>query len=632
MLDCAQMRRGHDSLAVDAKEVGTVGKTGVLNMVRTSFLCAAILAVSQPIPVGASERGAGASHAIAMHGAPAYPADFKAFAYVNPDAPQGGRLTLSLPGTFDSFNPFIVRGSAPSFVRNMVVESLMVRGYDEPFTLYGLLAQTVETDAQGSYVTFTLDPRARFSDGQPVTADDVLFSLALLRDKGRPNYRLYYGKVAQAEKVGERGVRFTFSAPDRELPLIMGMMPVLARHATNPDTFPETSLVPPVGSGPYQVSKVDTGASVTLTRRPDYWANGLPVARGFYNFTELRFDYFRDANTEFEAFKRHLVDARFETDPTRWQTGYDFAAVQSGAVIKEVIPTGLPRPHYALVFNTRRPQFADIRVRRAINELFDFPWINRSFYYGLYARTVGYFDGSDLSAVGRPASDAERHLLAPFSGEVQPEVMAGTFRPPAADGSGRDRIRLAAALGLFAQAGWDLRAGQLVNRVTKQPFSFEVMVTTREQERLCLAFSSQLARAGISARVRMVDSVQFDARRSSFDFDMIPFIWYQSLSPGNEQAFYFGSEAASTPGTRNYMGMRSPAADAVTAALIDAKDQADLVAAARALDRVLISGAYGVPLFHAPGQWLARWSTIARPSRPSLYGTLPETWWSAPAP
>lgn len=637
VLDCAQMRRGHDSRAVGAKEAGAVRRNGVLKQalprpirlkqILRPLLCAAILAGSQPV---AAESGP--QHALAMHGAPAYPADFTAFGYVNPDAPQGGRLTLSLAGTYDSFNPFIVRGSAPGFIRNMVVESLMVRGYDEPFTLYGLLAQTVETDATGSFVAFTLDPRARFSDGHPVTVEDILFSYELLRDKGRPNYRLYYGKVAQAEKISERVVRFTFETPDRELPLIMGLMPILARHATDPATFSDTSLTPPLGSGPYSISRSDTGSSVTLARRTDYWADGLPVVRGFYNFTEVRFDYFRDANTEFEAFKRHLVDARFESDPTRWQTGYDFPAVKTGAVITEVIPTGLPKPHYALVFNTRRALFADLRVRRAINELFDFPWIDRSFYHGLYARTVGFFDGSELSAVGRPASDAERHLLAPFNNEIRPEVMAGTYLPPTADGTGRDRRKLAAALDLFAQAGWEVRAGKLVSRDSTTPFSFEIMVTTREQERLCLIFASQLARAGIDARVRMVDAVQFDARRSSFDFDMMPFIWHQSLSPGNEQAFYFGSAAASTPGSRNYMGMRSPAADALTAALIDAKDRAGLVAAARALDRVMISGAYGVPLFHAPGQWLARWATIARPTRPSLYGTMPETWWSAPAP
>ncbi|MEP9377737.1 extracellular solute-binding protein [Aquabacter sp. CN5-332] len=570
-------------------------------------------------------------HAIAMHGDAALPDGFDHFAYANPAAPKGGRLTLSVPGTFDSLNPFIVKGSATSFVRGNVVESLMVRSYDEPFTLYGLIARTVETDEARSYVQFALDPRARFSDGTPVTAEDVLFSWRLLRDKARPNYRLYYAKVAHAEALDPRTVRFTFEGPDRELPLIMGLMPVLARHATDEANFDSTSLTPPLGSGPYVVSSIQPGASVTLTRNPDYWGKDLPVTRGLHNFTELRFDYFRDGNTEFEAFKRGLIDARFEADPARWQTGYDFAAVREGDVIKEVIPTRLPKPHYALVFNTRRPIFADLNVRRAIIELFDFPWIDRNLYHGLYTRTAGFFDGSDLSALGRPASAMERALLLPYPGAVRKDVMAGTYKPPQADGSGRDRARLKAALDLLDDTGWRLKNGRLVNE-DGVPFSFEIMVATREQERLCLAFASQLARAGIQARIRMVDPVQFDARRNSYDFDMVPFTWGQSLSPGNEQAFYFGSDAAGTQGTRNYMGMRSPAADALIARLVAAVSRDDLETTSRALDRVLISGAYAVPLFHAPGQWLARWKQIQRPSTLSLYGTLPETWWRAPSP
>ncbi len=570
------------------------------------------------------------AHAIAMHGEPAYPPGFDHFAYANPAAPQGGRLTLSLPGTFDSLNPFIVKGSSTPFIRNNVVESLMARGFDEPFTLYGQLAQEVETDPARSFVTFTLDPRARFSDGTPVTADDVVFSYQLLREKGRPNHRLYYGKIARAQALAGRVVRFDFVSPDRELPLIMGLMPVFARHATDPDTFAETSLKPPLGSGPYTVVAVEPGASVTLAKDPSYWGRDLPTNRGFNNFAQLRFDYFREQNSEFEAFKRQLVDARFESDPGRWETGYDFPAARAGEVTREVIPTGLPKPHYALVFNTRRAVFADVRARRAIIELFDFAWLDRNFYHGLYTRTAGFFDGSELSAIGRKANAAERTMLAAFPGAVRADVLEGTYAPPAADGTGRDRLRLKAALDLFAQAGWQLKDTKLRRVDTGEPLRFEIMVTTREQERLCLAFASQLARAGITANVRIVDAVQFDARRNSYDFDMVPFVWGQSLSPGNEQAFYFGSAAADQPGTRNYMGMKSAAADTLIAAMIAANSRADLVAASRALDRVLISGAYGVPLFHAPGQWLARWTTIHLPSQPSLYGTLPETWWHTP--
>lgn len=582
------------------------------------------------VPTSGATANPVAAPAIAMRGEPLLPADFAAFPYANPDAPKGGRLTLSALGTFDSLNPFIVKGSAPGVLRNLVTESLMARSLDEPFTLYPLLARSIATDDTRSFVEFKLDPRARFSNGAPVTADDVVFSHALMRDMGRPNHRLYYAKVAKAEALDAQTVRFTFAEPDRELPLIMGLMPVFARASIDRERFEETSLAPLVGSGPYTVAHVDAGATVTLERDPSYWGADLPANRGFYNFDTLRLIYFRDANSEFEAFRKGLVDARFESDPGRWETAYDFPAVRSGEVVKETIPTGIPKPHYALVFNTRRPIFADIRVRRALIELFDFEWLDRAFYHDLYVRTASLFQGSALSALGRAADPRERTLLAPFADAVLPQVMEGTWRPPVSDGSGRDRARLKAALDLLAAAGWHLADGQLRNVTTGAPFVFEIMVATRDQERLTLAYAAQLRRAGIVANVRLVDAVQFDARRSAYEFDMVPYIWSQSLSPGNEQAFYFGSAAADTPGTRNYMGAKSPALDAAIAALIAARSEADVTAAARSVDRILMSGAYGVPLFHAPGQWLARWTRIAIPERPSLYGTVTETWWRAP--
>ncbi|MGU3493924.1 extracellular solute-binding protein [Xanthobacteraceae bacterium A53D] len=579
------------------------------------------------LPAAAGDFGP--VHAISMHGTPDEGPDFRHFPYANPDAPKGGRLTLSVLGTFDSLNPFIVRGLATQFVRGNVFESLMVRSYDEPFTLYALLARSIETDAERSFVAFDIDPRARFSDGKPVTAEDVKFSFDLLREKGRPNMRLYYSKIAAAQVEGSR-IRFTFHEPDRELPMIMGLMPILPRHAVDPETFDQTSLTPPLGSGPYRVESINAGADVLLTRNPDYWAKDLPVTRGLYNFDELRFSYFRDGNTEFEAFKSGLIDARFENDPGRWQTGYDFPAARKGLVVKETIKTGLPKPHYALVFNTRRAQFADVRVRRAMIELFDFEWLDRNFYYNLYGRTAGFFDGSDLSSLGRPASAAERAILQPSGETLRTDVMDGTYAPPKSDGTGLDRTRLRAAVALFAKAGWQIRDGRMRKVGSGEPFAFEIMVTTREQERLALGFASQMQRAGLTVNVRNVDAVQFDARRNAYEFDMVPFTWFQSLSPGNEQAFYFGSSSADTPGTRNYMGAKSPAVDAAIAALMAARTEDEVTAAARALDRALISGAYGVPLFHAPGQWLARWTRIAHPKQPSLYGTLPDTWWHVP--
>ena len=563
-----------------------------------------------------------------MHGEPALPAGFTRLPYADPAAPQGGRLVQGVLGTFDSLNPLIVKGIAPSSIRGYVVESLMARGYDEPFTLYGLIARSVETDASRSYVTFNLDPAAKFSDGKPVTAADVIFSWQLLRDKGRPNHRLYYAKVAKAEAVGEHAVRFDLAgSDDRELPLILGLMPVLARHAVKPETFEETSFQAPLGTGPYVVGDVDPGKSVTLKRNPTYWGRDLPINRGFWNFDEVRLDYYREANSNFEAFKRGLYDFRNDNDPGRWQTAYDFPAVRDGRVVKEALPTGVPKVSSFLVFNTRRAIFSDMRVREAISLLFDFEWINHSYFFGLYERTASYFDGSELSSHGRPADQREKALLAPFPDAVRTDILAGTWSPPVSDGSGRDRGTLKGALALFAAAGYELRGTELVERKSGQPFAFEILVTTRDEERLALLFAQSLKRAGIAARVRMVDAVQYEGRRLSYDFDMIQNRWDQSLSPGNEQAFYWGSAAAEQPGTRNYMGIRSPAVDAMIAALLKAEGRDDFVSAVRALDRLLLSGFYTIPLFHLPAQWVARWTTVTRPGTTSLYGYLPETWW-----
>jgi len=570
-------------------------------------------------------------HAIAMQGEPALPAGFAAFPYVDPNAPKGGRLVQGALGTFDSLNPLIVNGVPAISTRGYVIESLLTRNYDEPFTLYGLLAKTVETDEARSYVTFTIDPLAKFSDGQPVTAEDVIFSWRLLRDKGRPNYRTYYVKVAKAEALGERAVRFDLAgANDRELPLILGLMPVLPRHATNEDAFEQTTLKPPIGSGPYVIAQVDPGRSVTLRRNPAYWGRDLAVNKGLWNFDTLQFDYYRDANSQFEAFKKGLFDVRVEVDPGRWETAYDFPAVRDRRVIKEAFPTGLPQGMLGLVFNTRRPIFADIRVREAISLLFDFEWINKNFFFGQYRRSASYFAGSELSAYRRAADARERALLAPFPGSVRPDVLDGTSSLAVTDGSGRDRAILKRALALLAAAGYALSGTELRERASGRPFQFEILVTSKDHERVAIAFAQTLKLAGIAARIRAVDAVQFDQRRIAFDFDMIPYRWEQSLSPGNEQAFYWGSAAADEQGSRNYMGVRSPAIDAMIAAMLEATTREGFVAAVRALDRVLISGYYVVPLFYLPDQWVARWSYIRHPAVTPLSGFVPESWWRAP--
>ncbi len=592
-----------------------------------------VLAFGLLLAVGAGTVSAEESYAIAMHGVPALAADFTHMPYANPDALKGGRLVQGLLGTFDSLNPLIVRGLAVQQIRGFVVESLMARGNDEAFTLYGLLAKSVETDDARSYVTFHLDPRARFSDGKPVLAEDVLFSWALLRDKGRPNHRQYYSKVVKAEAPDTRTVRFDLSgANDRELPLILGLMPVLPKHAIDVASFEETSMSPPIGSGPYRVTAVKPGANVTLTRNPDYWGRDLPVNRGLWNFDEIRLDFYREANGQFEAFKRGLYDFRVETEPLRWHDGYDFPAARNGEVIRDTIKTGMPQPSEFLAFNTRRPVFADIRVRQALTLLFDFEWINRNYFFGLYGRSASFFAGSELSAYTRAADDRERELLRPFASHIPPDILDGSYRLPVTDGSGRDRATLRSALKLLSEAGYDLDGTVLRQRSTKAPLTFEILVTTRDQERIALAYMRDLKRAGIDASVRAVDAVQFDQRRLAFEFDMIQNRWDQSLSPGNEQSFYWGSEAADNQGTRNYMGAKDPAIDALIAAMLEAREHPAFVSAVRALDRILMSGFYAIPLFNVREQWIARWNRIERPKATALTGYLPETWWQKPEP
>ncbi|MBV8920817.1 extracellular solute-binding protein [Bradyrhizobium sp.] len=589
---------------------------------------AVVLAFSLAPGAVAGDAAAPESYGLSMHGAPALPADFTHMPYANPDAPKGGRLTWGVLGTFDSLNPFIVRGLAAPQIRTYVVESLLTRGNDEPFTLYGLLAKTVETDDVRSYVTFRLNPAAHFSDGEPVRADDVVFSFALLRDHGRPLYRQYYSKVTKAEVLDPLTVRFDLpAANDRELPLILGLMPILPRHAIDVARFEDTTLAPPMGSGPYRVGAVKPGASVTLTRDPNYWGRDLPINRGLWNFDEIRLDFYRESNGQFEAFKRGLYDFRVETEPLRWHDGYGFPAARDGEVVRDTIKPGVPEPSEYLVFNTRRPVFADIRVRQALTLLFDFEWINRNYFFGLYGRSAGYFAGSELSAYTRPADAKERELLKPFATRIPPDILDGSYRLPVTDGSGRDRATLRQALSLLAEAGYELDGSLLRQRSSGALLTFEILTTTRDQERIALAYARDLKRAGIEISVRSVDPVQFDQRRLAYEFDMIQNRWDQSLSPGNEQAFYFGSEAADMAGTRNYMGAKDAAIDAMIAALLAARDRQNFVAAVRALDRVLMAGFYAIPVFSAGEQWIARWNRIETPKATSLAGYLPETWW-----
>jgi peptide/nickel transport system substrate-binding protein len=590
---------------------------------------AALLALAGPV-------AAEPVHGIAMQGTPELAPGFDHLPYADPDAPKGGTATYGVLGSFDSLNPFIIRGAVAvglrdPFYGNNVYESLLERNRDEAFSLYGLLAGAVEMPEDRGSITFLMRPEAAFSDGEPVTVDDVIFSFEILRDKGRPNHRSYYSKVDHVERVGDDGVKFVFgNGADRELPLILGLMPVLPKHAIDPETFDRTTLSPPVGSGPYVVDSVDPGKRIVLKRDPDYWGANLGINRGRFNIDEIRFDYFRDQSSLFEAFKKGLVDLHLETDPTRWSTGYDFPAVTSGDVVAERIETGTPRGMLAFAFNTRRLPFQDRRVREALGYLFDFPWINENLLHGQFVRTSSYFQGSELASTGHPASAFEREILAPYPDAVRPDILEGTWTPSKGDGSGRDRGNMRKALSLFKEAGYTIRNGQLVDEATGDPLAFEILVTTREDERLALAYERLVKPIGIAINVRYVDSAQYQSRLQTFDFDAIRMTWPSSLSPGNEQLFRWGSSVADAPGSYNYTGAADPAIDAMIEAMLAATSRPEFVDAVRALDRVLLSGFYVLPLYNSPDQWIARWTRLQHPESPSLTGAEPDTWWIAP--
>ncbi len=576
-------------------------------------------------------------HGIAMHGDPALPADYAHLPYANPDAPKGGRISFGAQGTFDSLNPFIRKGAVPdglwgrnAFWPNNVWDSLMVRSWDEPFTLYGHIAEFVEVPDDRSWVEFTLNPAARFSDGAPVTTADVVFTFELLKEKGLP--RSWYKRVDRVEETAGGKVRFVFGPEwDREMPLLVGLLPVFPAHATDREAFGESGLNPPIGSGPYMIADVNAGSTVTLKRNPDYWAKDLPQKRGFDNFDEIRVEYIRDATALFEAFKTGIFDVTKEADPGRWASGYDFPAVRDGRITQVEIDTGVPDGMNGFVFNTRRSGFDDIRVREALTYFLDFEWVNRNLYSGAYARTGSFFQGSALSALGRPASDAEQALLAPFPDAVRADVMDGTYRPPASDGSGRDRANFKAGLDLLTAAGYESRDGELVDAENRL-LSFEFLAIDKEEERLALSLQRALRLVGIDMSVRSVDSAQYWERvLSSRDYDMMHWIYGTSLSPGNEQVGRWSKIDAETYGRLNFAGVSDPAVDAMIEAMLAARSQEDFVTAVRALDRVLISGFYAIPLFHAPAQWIAYWDRLAFPEAHSLYGAVPATWWAAEA-
>lgn len=566
------------------------------------------------------------NHALAMHGEPQLAPEFRNYNYASPNALQGRSLRQAQIGSFDSLNPFSIRGNAAKNIRERVFESLLDRHYDEPFALYGLLAESVVASPDRSSVTFTIRKQARFADGQPVTAADVVFSWELLRDKGRPNHRYYYGQVESLTTPNKHTVRFTFkpTPPDRELPLIIGLMPILPKHIYGARDIQSASLDLPVGSGPYEVIEVTPGAQVKFEKRADYWANALPHNRGRHNFTTIYEDYYRDEATAFEAFKAGDVDIWFENNPQRWTTGYNFPAAKDGRVIKENISLGTPSGLRAFVMNTRRPILADPVLRKAMNLTFDFQWINKILYGDVYRRTNSYFGNTELSASGRLMSDGEADLLS--RSLISGSTLAAGYQSPESDGTGRDRAKRLEAMQMLEAAGYTMQGKSLMNP-QGQRVQLEILVQRRSDERLALSWRRMLAGIGVDLKVRLIDSSQYQRRLQNFDFDLIAYNYYASLSPGNEQAYYWGSEAADTPGSRNYAGIKDFGIDAAVTALTRAETSQDFTTAARALDRALMSGHYFIPLYHNPGQWVARWHYVEHPETHSLYGARLDSWW-----
>jgi microcin C transport system substrate-binding protein len=555
-----------------------------------------------------------------------YGSDFQHFDYADPNAPKGGTMRLSAIGTYDTLNPYVVKG-VPAAGIGQIFDTLSVSPEDEPGSEYGLVAEKIELAPDKLSVLYTLRKEARFHDGTPMTPEDVIWTFNTLRTKGAPSYRSYYGDVTKVEKEGERGVRFSFkSAENRELPQIIGQMPVLSKAYWSGRDFEKTTLDPPLGSGPYKVEAVDPGRSITYRRAPDYWAADLPVNKGRYNVDTIHYDYYRDATIALEAFKAGQYDVRLENSSKDWATGYDSPALREGLIKKEEIPNQLPSGMQGFAYNLRRPLFQDPRVREALAYGFDFEWSNKNLFYGAYVRTRSYFDNSELAATGVPQGE-ELKILDKFKGQIPEPVFTTEYDPPKYDGSGNIRDGLRAALKLLKEAGWTFKGEKLVNDETGQPFEFEILLDNPQFERIVLPFAKNLERMGITARVRTVDPAQYEKRMETFDYDMAVAVFPQSLSPGNEQREFWGSAAADEDGSRNLVGIKNKAIDELVEELVRAPDRPSLIAHAHALDRVLQYGYYVIPNFHIAKFRVALWDKFRRPTVSPKYAIGMDTWW-----
>jgi microcin C transport system substrate-binding protein len=582
---------------------------------------------AQPKTNGKSEGGK-VAHGISIHGDLKYPPGFKHFQYTNPAAPKGGDVRRAALGTFDNLNPFILKG-VPAEALGLTFEALLAASADEPSSEYGAIAETVETPADRSWVVFTLRPEARFHDGSPITADDVVWTFEALKKKGHPEFRSYYTHVQSAEKLGERKVRFAFAKGDnRELPVIIGQMPVLSKAWFAKRDFEKSTLEPVLGSGPYKVESAEPGRSIVYRRVKNYWGANLPVNAGRYNFDSIRYDYYRDTTVALEAFKAGQYDFRQENVSKNWATGYTGPAVSQGLIKKEEIKNEVPTGMQAWAFNERRPIFQDRRVRQALGEMFDFEWTNKTLFYGAYTRTKSYFSNSELASHGVPGPD-ELKLMEPFRGKVPDEVFTKAYDPPKTDGSGNIRDNAREALALLGAAGWTVKGQRLVNQ-RGEPMQFEILLWEPTFERITLPFVKNLERVGIQARVRTVDPAQYEKRVEDFDFDMTIVTWAQSLSPGNEQLDMWHSSSADVHGSRNFVGIKGPAVDTLVGLVIAAPDRPSLVTRSRALDRVLLWGHHVIPQWHIQAFRVAYWNRFSRPPIDPPYALGFESWWIDP--
>lgn len=553
-------------------------------------------------------------YGIALHGGLKYPEGFTHFDTANPNAPKGGELKLGIIGTFDTLNPFIIKGTVPAGIRDIMFESLMKRSPDEPFSLYGLVAETLDVAADRSWVIYNINSMAKWQDGTPITAKDVAFSYRTFLEHGTPGQKMYYSKVEKVEIINDRKIKFTFKQVDGkydgEMPLMIGLMLLIPEHFFKGKDFEKTGLTPLLTSGPYKVAKIEPGHCIIYQRDPNYWGKDLPVNKGYFNFDVLRFDFYKNAAVAFEAFKAGDIYTREESDTGKWAKSYDFPAVRNGLVRKIEIPHQHQVGMQAFAFNTRREIFQDPLVRRALTLAFDYDWLNKSMFHGAMVRTTSFFDNTEFAAKGLPQGD-ELALLEPFREQLPKEVFDQSYTLPTFEKGSRENLKLAKQL--LKEAGWITKNGKLVNEKTGKSFTFEILLNVPENEKTALALIRNLKPLGIEATARTVDAAEYENRRTNMNFDMIMHMWGHSLSPGNEQALYWSSKAADEPGTRNYPGIKSPVVDALCNLITSVKERHELVTAVKALDRVLLWGHYVIPLGHRTKDYVAYWNTIDHP-------------------